>query len=97
MFPWNNLCYWLSASKRKSSTILFTRQAQAFCLKHMVASLPDLSTVYNAPNLANILMKMLSSIPHSHLSEHKIHTIKEIVHTKLFSRQVHSHLLIRSG
>jgi hypothetical protein len=52
----------------------------------MVASLPDLSTVYDAQGLAEILMKMLESIPHSHLSEHKIHTIKEIVRTQLFSR-----------
>ena len=52
----------------------------------MVASLPDLSTVYDPKSLAEILMKMLASIPQMQLSEHKIHTIKEIVHTQLFSR-----------
>ena len=61
-------------------------QAQAFCLKHMVASLPDLSTVYDPLNLAEILMKMLASLPQAHLPEHKIHTIKEIVQSELFSR-----------
>jgi hypothetical protein len=51
--------------KLSPPNVLF--QAQAFCLKHMVASLPDLSMVYDAQGLAEILMKMLTSIPHSHL------------------------------
>jgi len=52
----------------------------------MVESVPDLITVFSPSKLAELLMKMLASLPQYHLPEEKIQTIKGIVQSPLFAR-----------
>lgn len=59
-------------------------KGQSYCLRHMVSAVPDLVTVFDAKQLAEILVQMITSLPKGHLNEHKIATIKELVHCVLF-------------
>ena len=73
-----------SLVKLMFSTTQDLYQGQAYCLKHMVQSIPDLITVFNRKELAVIIIRMISSLPKGQLSEHKISTLKDLVQSPLF-------------
>ncbi len=62
-------------------------QGQAFCLKHMVQSVPDLETVFDRRQLAEIIVKMVQSLPKNQLPKEKLLTLKDLVHSGLFHYQ----------
>ena len=59
-------------------------QAQSYCLKHMILSVPDLRKVYSEIKLSEVIVMMIDRLPEKQLDESKINTIKEIVHCPLF-------------
>ena len=67
---------------------------QASCLRHLVLAVPDLVTVFPRRQLAEILMKMITSLPMGQLTEMKLSTLQAVVKCELFQhadcRQVRS-------
>ena len=59
-------------------------QAQSYCLKHMILSVPDLRKVYSEIKLSEVIVMMIDRLPEKQLDESKINTIKDIVHCPLF-------------
>ena len=57
---------------------------QASCLKHLVLAVPDLVTVFPRRQLAEILMKMITSLPMGQLTEIKLATLQAVVKCELF-------------
>ncbi len=57
---------------------------QSYCLKHIVNSIPDLVEVFDRRQLAEIIVRMVQSLPRGQLSEQKINTLRELAHSKLF-------------
>ena len=57
---------------------------QASCLKHLVLAVPDLVTVFPRRQLAEILMKMITSLPMGQLTEMKLSTLQAVVKCELF-------------
>jgi dedicator of cytokinesis protein 1 len=49
---------------------------QAACLKHIVLTVPDLVQVFPRRSLAEILMKMMTSLPTGQLTEQKLDTLR---------------------
>ncbi len=60
------------------------QRIQESCLRHIVLAVPDLIQVFPRRNLAEILMKMISSLPIGQLSEQKLATLQDLVHSQLF-------------
>ena len=60
------------------------QRIQESCLKHIVLAVPDLIQVFPRRNLAEILMKMISSLPTGQLTEQKLTTLQDLVHSQLF-------------
>ena len=59
-------------------------QVQASCLRHLVMAVPDLVTVFPRRQLAEILMKMITSLPMGQLTEIKLSTLQAVVKCELF-------------
>ena len=57
---------------------------QASCLQHLVMAVPDLVTVFPRRQLAEILMKMITSLPMGQLTEIKLSTLQAVVKCELF-------------
>ena len=57
---------------------------QASCLQHLVMAVPDLVTVFPRRQLAEILMKMITSLPMGQLTEIKLTTLQAVVKCELF-------------
>jgi len=60
------------------------QRIQESCLKHIVLAVPDLIQVFPRRQLAEILMKMISSLPSGQLTEQKLSTLRDLVHSRLF-------------
>ena len=60
------------------------RGVQASCLKHLVMAVPDLVQVFPRRSLAEIIMKMITSLPMGQLTEHKLSTLLAVVKCDLF-------------
>ena len=60
------------------------QKIQESCLRHIVLAVPDLIQVFPRRNLAEILMKMISSLPAGQLTEQKLSTLQDLVHSQLF-------------
>jgi hypothetical protein len=69
---------------RLLSKTYFLLQAQSYCLKHMILSVPDLRKVYSEIKLSEVIVMMIDRLPEKQLDESKINTIKDIVHCPLF-------------
>ena len=57
---------------------------QSSCLKQLVLAVPDLVQVFPRRLLAEIFMKMINSIPPGQLTENKLQTLQDLVHSELF-------------
>ena len=62
--------------------------AQADCLRNIVQSIPDLTTVFDKSQLAEIIMQMVKSLPEGQLNEEKLSTIQSLVQSELFLDKV---------
>ena len=73
-----------SLVKLMYSTQQDLQRIQQSCLKHIVLAVPDIMQVFPRKELASIIMKMITALPNGQLTEQKISTLKDLVHSQLF-------------